>query len=117
MPSGNRLIGRGFVLCHDNDPKHTAHTVKNYLQNKEHKGDIKVLEWPSQSPDINPIENLWNIVKQKRKGFRATSKDDLFEKIREIRQSIPTETLNNLVECMPRRIQAVIDTKGGHTKY
>lgn len=117
MPSGKQLIGNGFIFAHDNDPKHTAISVTNYLKRKVEKGEIKVLSWPSQSPDLNPIENLWNIVKMQRKKFKATSKDDLFSKIQRIWRELPINTLTKLVESIPTRIQAVIAAKGGHTKY
>ncbi len=45
-------MGRGLVFQHDNEPKHTAKATEEWLKKKH----IKVLEWPSQSPDINPIE-------------------------------------------------------------
>lgn len=100
---------------HDNDPKHTSIKTKNWLN----LNLIPVLKWPPQSPDLNPIEMLWFQVKSKLKQYPTlpTSSQELWERFIKEWRDIPTERCQALIRSMPKRIEAVIKAKGGHTKY
>ena len=59
LPYANINLAADWILQQDNDPKHTTKSVKHWFQTS----NVRVLEWLAQSADLNPIENLWNIVK------------------------------------------------------
>ena len=95
---------------------HTARLIKRWLNDWEvrHIGN-----WPSKSPDLNPIENLWGILARKvyPNCKQYTSKEELKTAIIEAWDSIDQETIESLVASMPRRIHAVLDVNGNSTKY
>jgi transposase len=114
VPSGLRLYGQGFVLQQDNDPKHTSKLCKNYLESKQEAGTLTILDWPSQSPDLNPIELLWEKMDREIKKKKPTSLPELERICREVWSEITPEYLNKLVERMPRLCKAVIQAEGGY---
>ena len=63
----------------DNDPKHTSRLVKSWLNDNK----IRTMEWPAQSPDLNPIENLWNRVEWDIRKQKPATLDDLYHTIKE----------------------------------
>lgn len=103
----------GFVFVQDNDPKHSAHIVKEWLLYHTKK----VLPHPPQSPDINPIEHLWAFMKTKLKDYHISSKDTPKNALIAIWNSIPVEVTKNLVHSTPNTLLAVKNAKCHHTKY
>jgi DDE superfamily endonuclease len=75
--------------------------------------------WPASSPDLNPIENLWHILRsniRKRKPL-ALTKAQLIVALKEEWVKLDMDLVNYLCDSMPRRLAAVIESKGGSTKY
>lgn len=103
------------IFQHDNDPKHKASSIQQWLSDHE----LRVLPWPAQSPDMNPIEHLWAHVKRQLNKYMAPPNgiNELWERIQEVWNSIDTATCKNLIESMPRRVAKVIEAKGKWTKY
>jgi len=103
-----------FMFQHDGASSHTAKTVKTYLQRK----NIDLLPWPAHSPDLNPIENVWSKLKRNvSRRMRTTSLDDLWQNVQEEWLKIDKNYILSLIQSMPRRIKAVLKSKGGATKY
>ncbi len=112
LPSLSAL-GRHALFQHDNDPKHTSKAPVGFMK----KNRVKVIQWPSMSPDLNPIEHLWGILKRQVEHHSPSSIQSLKEVILEEWKKIDLAKCRQLVHSMPRRLGAVIKNHGGHTKY
>lgn len=113
LPWARQKMGRSWTFQQDNDPKHKSKDVTQWFDQQK----VRVMNWPSQSPDLNPIEHLWEELGRRLRGTRAASVDEKFKQLKEEWEKIDQSVLNNLLDSMPRRCQAVIDSKGFPTKY
>lgn len=109
------LESQDIVFQHDNDPKHSARVTKQWLQDAE----IEVLDWPPQSPDLNPIEHLWEDFKRQLSDYQRTptSVKELWERAGKVWYKTSQEKCRELIDSMPQRVAAVLKAKGGYTKY
>jgi transposase len=103
------------IFQHDNDPKHTSKLATNWLADNE----VEVLDWPAQSPDLNPIEHVWGYLKQQLALYPEPPAgiEELWDRIQEQWERIPVSFITALYESMPERIEAVLAAKGGYTRF
>lgn len=102
------------VFQQDSAPAHTSRLAKKWFDDN----GIQVLDWPGNSPDLNPIENLWTIVKRKLRKYHASNLQELVFYIKRVWcTEITPEVCHNLVHSMPRRLSSVLKNSGFATKY
>ena len=101
----------------DGAPCHKAKVVMNYL--KEYENEFTIMDWPGNSPDLNPIENCWSYMKRRLKAdHNITSAVKLEEAIKDIwMKEMDINYFQNLADSMPKRLKWVIEHSGEMTKY
>lgn len=114
MPSAQRLFDDQFYYQDDNAPCHRAKLVNKWKS----QNNIKTLDWPAQSPDLNPIENLWHKVALEISKRHPTCKRELIESLIAAWNRVVThDHLVKLVHSMPIRCRQVVKNKGWPIKY
>ncbi|CAF3816941.1 unnamed protein product [Rotaria sp. Silwood1] len=113
--STRQLFGRDrdFKLLEDNDPKHKSKQSKEWKR----KNGIDCLPFPACSPDINPAENLWNILKIRVAMKKPNNVSALIRLIKQEWKKLPLDFCKNLVESMEKRVDARILAEGDYTMY
>jgi len=109
-----------YTFQQDNTHPHTAQRTVEYLKTLAKKHGLTIMDWPANSPDLSPIENLWAHLKHELrmrypdtatlKGSPETIKAVLQERLHKIWWEIGEEVLNRLIEGMPKRVEEVIVT-------
>ena len=93
---------------------HTAAATTHFLR----ENNVDVYEyWPSNSPFLNPIENVWVYIEHKLKKRVCTSENELYEQIESAWNAIPISLLHALYDSMPKRVRAVRKGHGKAIKY
>ena len=113
LPEANKMLGKKWRLQQDNDPKHTSRVAKEFLQNNV----STVMDWPANSPDLNPIENLWAIVKGRVEKRQPKNIAELEQFMVEEWDSIPQYIIINPIRSMKEHCQLIIDNNGERIPY
>ena len=102
----------------DNASPHTSSITKQWFTDNGFNLE-EIEDWPAQSPDLNPIEHLWHLLKIRLHKYstRATTKEQLEKRINDEWYKITKEECQKYIDSMPERIEAVIKNKGGPTRY
>ena len=106
---------QNLIFMHDNARPHTAKVTTQHLNNL----GIPLLPWPAKSPDLNPIEHLWDELERRLRARPAlpTNLQELRAALEEEWLAIPQERISRLIYSMRSRCEAVIVPRGGHTRY
>ena len=107
------LTNVNLTYRQDNARCHVSRLAHNWL----HQNGIHLMIWPLQSPDLNPIENLWSKVKRELDKVPIGNTQCLFSGAQRIWRHVIPNSVPALLESLPRRVQEVLRNHGGHTHY
>ena len=113
IPKIKELVQDHFIIIRDNASYHCSQQTKEWIKNKVKE----ILDWPPNSPDLNPIENVWGIIKRELQKENISKRSILINRIKEIYENIPYKYIENIVESFVTRLQRCIDLEGDRTGY
>ena len=114
LPAARRMFkGANWQLLHDSARPHTAQSTQEFLKRRAQV----VAHWPANSPDLNPIENLWSWVQRRVNKMHVADMGSLKAAVFKAWSQIPPALLRELAASMTKRLQLVVKSKGAHTGY
>ena len=109
-----RIYTSRYIWQHDGAPCHTSRSTSEYLQQKAIR---MIVDWPPQSADLSPIENLWDFLKEKVANRKSQNVEEIWRYTEEEFYQIPNDYISKLYQSLPKRVEAIIKAKGFNTKY
>ena len=113
LPTLRSAANQPTIFMQDNAPCHTAKSIKTFFTEEI----LTVMDWPAQSPDMNPIENVRTLLNERIKNRNPSNVEELWTYLKQEWEKISVDECSNLINSCGRRCQAVIDSNGLHTKY
>ena len=101
------------IFMQDNASIHKAHATIDLLK----KMDLIILNWPANSPDLNPIENIWSLLKNRIGKHFPKTREEVKAAVEKEWNLLKDTEMFDFVKSMKERLQAVIDVEGGHTRW
>jgi len=108
----SNLSEKNLVFQQDNAPSHRYGQVQSWFEEKE----ILKIDWPPQSPDLSLIEDVWNELKFRLRGKSYKNKEKLWKDLQRELKLISKDFIKNLYHSLPRRVSALKQAEGKHTK-
>ena len=112
LPAARQQYVQQWRFQQDNDPKHRSKVAKEFLDREV----PETIDWPPNSPDVNPMENMWSILKRRVEKRKPSDTDEL-ETMHEEWQKVDIHIVNNLTGSMKIRCLMIIDSGGERISY